>query len=227
MFVNELHQGGIRAIVDYDPTVFNNMVVPSGLSLQEIVDHILFKYGDAPLFCPEPSVMKYYIRLWSRRRIDIWERFIEAASAQYDPISNYDRTEETSDLFTHGHKVKTDDDLNHGHKIVTNDDLSHGLTVENQISADNASTYQADRKSINSGKDERDADETHSGKDERDVNEIHSGTDKRIYKSHISGNIGVTTSQQMLQQELDIIVKFDVIDFIADDWHSEFNLMIY
>ena len=66
MLYNELHHGGIRALIDYDDTIFNNMVLPAGVDLSDVVDHILFKYGDTPLFSPEPAVMKYYISKWSR-----------------------------------------------------------------------------------------------------------------------------------------------------------------
>ena len=203
MFVNELYQGGIRALLDWDNTLFDNMSLPDDVALEDVVDHIIFKYGDAPLFSPDPAVMKYYITKWSARRLSQWVRFKNAIEEEYNPLENYDRTEETTDYLTHGHKV------------VTNDDLTHGLTTEGQISADNASTYQPDSKAINSGKDQRDLDETHSGQDKRD------------YNSHIHGNIGVTTSQQMLQSELDLIPKLDLLDFIADDFHSEFNIMIY
>ena len=203
MFVNELYQGGIRALLDWDNTLFDNMSLPEDVSLEDVVDHIIFKYGDAPLFSPDPAVMKYYITKWSARRLSQWIRFKNAIEEEYNPLENYDRTEETTDYLTHGHKV------------VTNDDLTHGLTTEGQISADNVSTYQPDSKAINSGKDQRDLDETHSGQDKRD------------YDSHIHGNIGVTTSQQMLTSELELIPMLDLLDFIADDFHSEFNIMIY
>ena len=185
MLVNEMHQGGILALIDYDSTLFDNMALPEDedgnqvATIQDIVDHILFKYGNCPLFCPDPAVMKYYITSWSNRRVSIWERFYAAITTEYNPLENYDRHEKADD------------------------DFSPGATYEQQISADNATTYQADRKSIGSGKDQRD------------------------FESHIHGNIGVTTSQQMLQAEMDIAPKLDLIDFIADDWHAEFNLMIY
>ena len=185
MFVNEMHQGGILALIDYDPTLFDSMTLPEDedgnevASIQDIVDHILFKYGNSPLFCPDPAVMKYYITAWSARRVSIWERFYRAATAEYSPIENYDRHEKVDD------------------------DFSPGSSYEQQISADNASTYQPDRKSIGSGKDQRDI------------------------ESHIHGNIGVTTAMAMISEEINLIPKLDLIDFIADDWHAEFNLMIY
>ena len=275
MFVNELHSGGIRAILEADSTVFDNMVVPTGIDLSDTVDHILYKYGDTPLFSPDPSILKYYIGKWSARRLPLWERFLAAVTEDYDPLENYNRSETIKDKFTHGHVVTTDDDLTHGHTITTDDDLTHGetvttdddithgetvttdddllhgLQVENLISADNANLYQPDNKGINSGTDQRDISEAHTGTDERDVTEEHTGTDERditeehtgtderdISEKHTGtdmreltnttrGNIGVTTSQQMLNQELDLIPRLDVIEFIADDFKDEFCLLVY
>ena len=244
MFYNQIYQGGIRALLDYDNSIFDNFIAPADpdgveIPAADIIDHIIYKYGDAPLFTPDPATIKYYIGKWSERRRPLWERYYKAVLAEYDPLQNYDRTEDMTDDLQHGHTVTTDDDLQHGHTVTTDDDLQHGhtvttdddltngLTTENQISADNASTYQPDNKSINSGKDERDISEKHTGTDQRDISEKHTGKDTHTIKSHVYGNIGVLTSQAMLESELNLIPRLDVIDVIADDFHDEFNLMIY
>ena len=203
MLLNELYQGGIRAIIDADNTVFDNMVVPTGVTLADVVDRILFKYGDTPLFCPEPNVMKFYIAKWSNRKLPLWNRYKDAITATYNPIENYDRKEDSKRHFTHGHVVTTDDDL------------INGLTTENQVSADNATTYQPNTKAIN------------SGTDYRDISEKHTGTDLEKFENRVHGNIGVTTTQQMLNQEFDIIPRLDLIDYSADDFKIEFCLYVY
>lgn len=203
MFVNELHQGGVNALLAYDSTIFDNMVLPSGISLDEVVDNIVLKYGNTPLLIPAPEIMKFYIGRWSSKRLAQWERFKEAIEKQYNPIENYNRLEER------------DSDFIHGHKIGSNNTTTYGSATENQISADNASTYQADRRSNN------------SGSDSVNLSETHSGEDKEKITSKISGNIGVTTSQQMLTSELDLIPRLNLIDYITDDFHQEFCLFVY
>ena len=183
MLVNQLYQGGIRALLAWDSTLFDDMYLPTDLDnddfRQMVVDRILFKYGDTPLFCPDPRVMKYYIAAWSGRKQPWWDRFWAVATEEYDPLENYNRHEKTDD------------------------DLTHGLAVEGLVSADNAGTYQPSAKSTNSGKDQRD------------------------YESTIHGNIGVTTSQQMLASELDILSRLDIVDYIADEFRDEFCLYVY
>ena len=167
MLVNQLHQGGIRALLDYDSTIFDDMVLPTGVDLQEVVDTIIFKYGDTPLFCPDPAVMKYYIKSWSTHKVDLWDRYKAAVEAQYNPIENYDRYESGTD------------------------------TNEVTVSADNESEYQPDTKAV------------------------------RTPDLHIHGNIGVTSSMQLINQELDLIPRLDLVDYIADDFKSEFCLYTY
>ena len=167
MLVNEMHQGGISSLLAYDDTIFDDMVLPTGLTIKEVVDNIVYKYGNTPLAHPDPEVMKYYIPVWSARKLASWNRYKKAIEVNYDPLNNYDRYEQGSSI------------------------------AENQISADNASAYQPDNKTIVTP------------------------------DLHTFGNIGVTTSQQMLGQELDIVHRIDIINYIVDDFRSEFCLDMY
>lgn len=167
MLVNELHQGGISALLDFDPTIFDDIQLPDGVDASAVVDAIIFKYGDTPLMHPDPAIMKYYIPVWSARKLGAWNRYKKAIETNYEPLNNYDRYEEGSS------------------------------TAENTISADNASAYQPDSKTVVTP------------------------------ALHTYGNIGVTTSQQMLAAELDLVQRLDLINYIADDFRSEFCLDIY
>jgi hypothetical protein len=56
----------------------------------------------------------------------------------------------------------------------------------------------------------------------RDEND---GSEK--YTEHTHGNIGVTTNQQMIEQELELLRKFDIYGWIAQKFESDLCLMIY
>ena len=47
------------------------------------------------------------------------------------------------------------------------------------------------------------------------------------HTSRITGNIGVTTSQQMVSAELDLSEKLDIYQIITRDFKREFTLMVY
>lgn len=219
MLVNELHQGGIRALMDYDNTLFDNMVLPEGLTTNDIADHIIYKYGDAPLFSPDPSIVKFYIERWSKRRLPLWERYKAAIETEYAPLENYDRyelrTETRSGTRDNTGTVDTDDTGTVGIVIAG--------SITDQRAADNSDSWSNYDKSI----------EDTSNTTTNNLNRLETrnlteeNSEDYSVNSHIHGNIGVTTSQQMLAAELDIVPRLDLIDYIADDWHAEFNMMIY
>lgn len=107
-----------------------------------------------------------------------WSRQWETMFFEYDPISNYDMTE-----------IMEDDETVHefGHEMAGTYTVDG--TIENKKAGFNSSDYQKDTQNIseNSG--------TQSNA------ESGANTDTRNYKLTRTGNIGVTTSQQMIEAE--------------------------
>lgn len=62
---------------------------------------------------------------------------------------------------------------------------------------------------------------------------VETGKDTNIAKnesggeSHIHGNIGVTTNQQMIEEELKLRNRYNIYDIIADSFKKDFCLMVY
>lgn len=56
-----------------------------------------------------------------------------------------------------------------------------------------------------------------------------SGTSDREleHKAHLYGNIGVTTSQQMLEAEMDVTRKFNIYELIAEEFINEFCVRVW
>ncbi len=120
-------------------------------------------------------------------------------------------------------------------------------TAEETVSADNVSTYQPDRKTEESGTSSAttsgsnsSTDEvthsgtnslTHSGTDQlthtgEDVS-VHDGSQDLKHNAHLYGNIGVTTSAQMIAGEMDIRRDYRIYDIISDMFVSEFCELTY
>lgn len=57
--------------------------------------------------------------------------------------------------------------------------------------------------------------------------ETRSGTGSESYTEHTHGNIGVTTNQDMINQELALLEKFNIYDWIAAKFEREMCLQIY
>ena len=73
-----------------------------------------------------------------------------------------------------------------------------------------------------------DGDTTENGSitntEKENVNDGRTGKHTRTGRAH--GNIGVTTSQQMIQSERDLVV-FNLYDVIAESFIENFCLMVY
>lgn len=157
-----------------------------------------------------------------------WEKEWATLTAQYNPISNYDMTEtETiersgTESGTDGHtKTNTGTVIDAGtHSNTTTGSTdtttSANNTSEDELSAFNSSDYVDDRKNTNAASATSDTDmsETRNGTTgntrtddlSEGFNGTHSGShsdteDRTLTRS---GNIGVTTSQQMLESEREL-----------------------
>lgn len=257
MLINQLHQGGIRAVLAWDNTVFDNMSLPTGYSAADIINRILYKYGDTPLFTPDPDVLKYYITAWSARRLPLWNKYLDLLDIQYEPLENYNRIEDTTidDDGTATHDYSGDDSVTRSgeDKLVRSGDdtltksgsekTERDADTTREVSAYNSSAFQDASKdttnddttlSFTQRKDTTDYNSTDTRtytnlKDKTDYNSKDKLTNdlSRTIDSTVHGNIGVTTTQHMFLEELEVIKKRDAIEYIVDDWHSEFCLYIY
>ena len=207
MLFNELHQGGIRALLDWDDTLFDGMVLPDDINDDDtkklIVDDIILRHGDTPLFIPEPTVMKYYITSWSTRMLPIFTRMYAACTAEYNPIENYDRQEDRTDT------------IGNTRTLDTNTATTGTNTTEDSVSAENVTTFSPDTKTVETP--DLDVADTGTITDDGSV----------TVDSHVHGNIGVTTSQQMLESELQLVPKLEIVRIISDSWAAEFCLDVY
>jgi hypothetical protein len=176
-------------------------VVPDGMDKELIINNILLECAEMEIIYPEPDIMKNAIGLWSNKQLESWERMYKAMQLEYDPIYNYDRFEEWLDSNTATTHSNTNSNLNRKgstkHQVNA---FNSGITDSNIDSIDNTDTDNTNTNSNNS------AIGAHSG--------------------HLYGNIGVTTSQQMLQSEIDIS-KFIVQDYIIEQFKERFCLLVY
>ena len=51
--------GGIISLMQYDPSLFDGMVLPEGVDRDLVIDTIMQKYGDSPLDHEDPAYLKY------------------------------------------------------------------------------------------------------------------------------------------------------------------------
>lgn len=238
--------------VDYLQTteqsdIFDGLSVPDPLNAETAKSAIMIRCGLLTPVYSEPEVMRAAIAQWSVRMQWTFQHLINIIQAEYSPIENTDKyaehTTSNEGGTTRTHSGTDSRSETHGGTDTRTEGGTTGTThggsdnVENTVSAYNANTYQPDRKEqTNYGETET---VTHGKTDALQHGETVSETQTHglqiadtsegteTYTEHTHGNIGVTTNQQMIEQELELLRHFDIYGFIAEKFESELCLMIY
>ena len=84
----------ILSMTEYDPTIWNDLQIPTVLTKQDLIDKICIDCGELELLYSDPALLKYMIRNWSRTEMYIWQKLADTLNLQYNPIYNLDVTYE-------------------------------------------------------------------------------------------------------------------------------------
>lgn len=235
-------------------SLFDFMSIPSGIDKDNLIDNIMMECGEFEVLYSDPEFNRSAIGTWSTKHYRTFEKWITALNIEYNPLENYDRFEDWKDNGTENTTSNTSDtshtsdssntsDRNNttsSSKTDVNGSSDNKGTTEDKVSAFDSSSYQE------SELHETNSDERHQDTTKTDGNINNTGssntsgtsdsngtsnttgnkTDSSTHIGRIHGNIGVTTSQQMLQSELDI-AKFNIINEITKIFMQELCICIY
>lgn len=221
----------LQNLIDYGQTfdidVLDGVNVPAPLSVDTMKSAIMIRCGLLTPVYGEPQSFRDMVAFWFTVKQWTIEHLIKVVQAEYSPIENYDRYEEWDE--THKGTVTDNGTATDKHKRSGNyTDVNSGSdTEENTVSAYNSSSYQPDTKRVdtagktlkNTHSDTEDIDRENKNTNARDLADKHTG--------HLHGNIGVTTNQQMIEQELELLRHFDIYGYIAERFEEDNMLMIY
>lgn len=194
---------------NYEPTLFDSLSLPEGYDKDTFINSLLLEHGEKCVLYTDPNFMKFSIGAISQKWFMELQRILEALTAEYDPISNYDRHETWTDTHTGGSTSKTTAKYDSDRTLNTEDKRTANLkdktdynsnitaeqltdaTSEKKVAAYNSSAYEPSDKTIdNTGKTKTTnaGDDTinHTGTDTVD----HTGTDKL----HTEGTLSDTTN---------------------------------
>lgn len=193
-----------------DNTLFDSLTLPTGIDKSLLVNNILLRSGDFEVLYADPDFLKPAIGLWGQKWSRTFEKWQKALAVEYDPLYNYDRREEWVTAEDEG-TVTTGKSMDVGSTDV-------GTTSNDNVSAYNNNTLVPDKQNILTSGSNTVGNTEMENTSDRDRNEVRTG---RAY-----GNIGVTTSQQMLQAELDV-ASWNLYEHITDIFLSEFIIPVF
>lgn len=219
----------VEGLYNYDNTLFDGFNVPNGLVKQIAIDTILMRTRELEILYPDFTYLKNRITIWSNKYQINWKKLFDTTVLEYNPIENYDRMEDWTDTDDETTTSARDNTRNTNNtvKSTSTNEIMNNVNVTDQNTAFNAGL--ADHaKQITDGDTTENGTitNTETGKDTENesVNGGRTGRHTRTGRAH--GNIGVTTSQQMIQSERDLVV-FNLYDVIAESFIENFCLMVY
>lgn len=189
----------LYGMYQYDPTLFDGVTLPEGMDKTLMVNQIIRQSGDLFPYYQVPPEVKSAITEWFTRRKDNFAKLWQGFTAEYNPIENYDRQEDSTETPNITHTLS-----NSGQDASTN---------EADVQGYNGTDYVPNSRTKSSGTSSTNGTDTESG--------------TRTYTSRIHGNIGVTTSAQMLEGELALRRSLDIYALIAEEFERDNLIQVY
>lgn len=179
--------------------------------------------------------MQKAIGSWSAKELEIWNKVYELENLEYNPIENYDRFEDEVEKVAEKKNENeqtgsTGNTLNIGNNANNNTDTQNSDTVNRVAgfnSNDLAPQSQSENNTMNIGRGTQQTSNLSKGNATEMTNRNGINNQSRNRSSRIHGNIGVTTTQQMMQQQLDILPKVHIDDYIISSFKERFCILVY
>lgn len=228
----------IAGMYQFKDGLFDNLKLPDGINKEDVINQILLDGSNFEILYSDFNFMQDAIGLWSNTWYRTFEKWLNALSIEYAPLENYDRIEDWTVSSNSKSNRNSTENRNLSNSLRSGRDL-HSITKNtgsdntlHNVSPYDSGAYVADSQDIanlnnqsattdtgtttTSGTDSGTV--TNNGNDSNNTNSTHKG------RTH--GNIGVTTSQQMLEEELKI-ARFNLIKQISDIFIKDFCIMLY
>ena len=208
--------------------LFENCTTPDPIDVELLKSYIMLRCGLLQPIYGEPEVFKMQVKMWFDSNQWRMEHLVNMLLSEYSPSENiveYDHWKEEhsgtdkdggTDTFDHGEK----------HTLSGKDTDTDTTAIERKVSAYNATTYQADSKDENSGSLERSygKTDTASGTDSTNYGKTFTHGEHIEYNRDRHGNVGVKSSSDLMQEELNLLERFNVYDTLSS-WFEKANMI--
>ena len=202
--------------------LFSKMNLPVGIDKDTLIDNILLRAGEFEVVYSNPFFYQNAIGVWSAKHKRTFEKWTNALSIEYNPIENYDRKEEWEDI---GESRENTTNKSNGNSIGhTSGSTSLNGVNDNKVSAYDSNGYQPESQNTNTSTG-KESSNTSTNTNNSIVNDVDANRNSK-HSGRIHGNIGVTTTQQMLESELSL-AAWNVYEHITDLFIEEFCIAIY
>lgn len=244
----------ILGMYNYDNTIFDDFQLPIRIPRNMFLNNLLLECAEFGCIYPDTDFFKMALKSWSQMELSTWNWLLDTQHYDYNPIWNVDvhdseriDNKETRNLQGTNNETRNLAGTNNNTKNLTTTDTG---TVNTKFS--DSDIQEVDVNAFNSGSGtRRETTTTRYGKNELETRNLSSnttgtdnyqstdtGTDnytstdtgtidnnnkREFYKR---GNQGVTTTQQMIREE-QALAKFNIDDYIINEFKKRFCILLY
>lgn len=243
-------------LYNWDNTLFDLLTIPEQLDKDVLIKNLLAETAELEILYPNPAVLRSLLGVWSAKRLEVWNQLFATTQYEYNPIENYNRyetgsengagnvthsgTDQTTDTTTHtGSDTRARDTTEGGsdtvsgtsalkHKIAGFDSLAAGASdgLVDQTADDNTANTETEYGHTEDQNEKVTYNNTLQKTGSLSHGEHVSETKHGDRTLHAHGNIGVMSTQQMIDEQRNI-VNFSLYDIIIDEFKQRFCILVY
>ena len=196
-------------VLKNDPAfdIFGDLVLPTQFTDPTVItDRLLLDTMELEVLYADPDTFKGALGIYSRSRLNSWQKLADDMFHAYDPYINFTRDEVRGTLVTHELQDKRTDDLANSNTETVKRNAWDGSTANTMVTAEETS---------DSG--------TNTGTQTTD----HTGTLKTEDYFHSQGDSAMYTPTDIAKKEWELRAEYSVIEYILADIKTHFCLMVY
>lgn len=216
----------IQGLYEYDNTLFQGLQLPEGINQEAVINEILLQCAELEIVYPDINIMKLAITTWSIANQYTWEKLYDTMVVEYNPIWNVDANISESRSGSESRDITRAGSGTNNRTVNLADNETVNITDTESVKGFNSDTWAESHKNVKAGTDNT----AHTGTDNIAISDSErvddDATKTETFTQRRTGNIGVTTTQQMLEQERQI-AEFNIINYIAQSFKQRFCLLIY
>lgn len=222
---------GLKAL---NEGILGELVVPEGVDIELVKDNLLAETAELEVIYPDAVFMQAMIGRWSAKEMPVWDRLYKTTLLEYNPIENYDRMEEWTEA--EDTKKNTEADATGTSRTDTDGTSTRQsntdgvINDQKYVSAYNEVEFTPTERDNNTQNEKNNSEQkdvgTVSVKTSAENTTDETGNRNLLRKGRAHGNIGVTTSQQMIEAERDVAL-YNIIDVIINSFKNRFCLQVY
>ncbi len=236
----------ILGLYQHDHSLFDNMQMPAEFTTDDretLINNLLMECAEFECIYPAFEFCKAAIGFWSKARLHVWQKLYDTMFFEYNPIWNKDgtvtetRTREYSDekagtvASTKNTTLSVEDGTASTRMLqVSTDDT----TTTNQTAGFNSSSFvNKDKSTVDheyrdtlTGSEQRTVTDTGGEQGSTTESGTTSGDETEEYTRVEQGNIGVTSTQQLIKEEREVAM-FELDEVIINDFKKQFCILVY